>query len=39
MADKIVLLNAGHVEQIASPEELYTRPATCSRPDSSAPRP
>ena len=29
MADKIVLLNAGHVEQIASPEELYARPATC----------
>jgi len=28
MADKIVLLNAGHVEQIASPEELYARPAT-----------
>jgi len=28
MADKIVLLNAGHVEQIATPEELYTRPAT-----------
>jgi sn-glycerol 3-phosphate transport system ATP-binding protein len=28
MADKIVLLNAGRVEQIASPEELYARPAT-----------
>jgi ABC-type sugar transport system ATPase subunit len=28
MADKIVLLNAGHVEQIASPEELYARPVT-----------
>jgi sn-glycerol 3-phosphate transport system ATP-binding protein len=28
MADKIVLLNAGHVEQIASPAELYARPAT-----------
>jgi len=28
MADKIVLLNAGHAEQIASPEELYARPAT-----------
>ncbi len=28
MADKIVLLNAGHVEQIATPEELYARPAT-----------
>jgi sn-glycerol 3-phosphate transport system ATP-binding protein len=28
MADKIVLLNAGHVEQFAKPEELYARPAT-----------
>jgi sn-glycerol 3-phosphate transport system ATP-binding protein len=28
MADKIVLLNAGHVEQFAQPEELYARPAT-----------
>ncbi len=28
MADKIVLLNAGRVEQVASPEELYARPAT-----------
>jgi sn-glycerol 3-phosphate transport system ATP-binding protein len=28
MADKIVLLNAGHVEQIASPEQLYARPDT-----------
>jgi len=28
MADKIVLLNAGHIEQFAPPEELYARPAT-----------
>jgi sn-glycerol 3-phosphate transport system ATP-binding protein len=28
MADKIVLLNAGHVEQFADPEGLYARPAT-----------
>ena len=28
MADKIVLLNAGRVEQIAVPEDLYARPAT-----------
>jgi sn-glycerol 3-phosphate transport system ATP-binding protein len=28
MADKIVLLNAGHVEQFAQPEDLYARPAT-----------
>jgi sn-glycerol 3-phosphate transport system ATP-binding protein len=28
MADKIVLLNAGHVEQYAPPEDLYASPAT-----------
>jgi sn-glycerol 3-phosphate transport system ATP-binding protein len=28
MADKIVLLNAGHVEQFAQPEGLYAQPAT-----------
>jgi sn-glycerol 3-phosphate transport system ATP-binding protein len=28
MADKIVLLNAGHVEQYAKPEDLYAAPAT-----------
>lgn len=28
MADKIVLLNAGQVEQYAPPEDLYARPAT-----------
>jgi sn-glycerol 3-phosphate transport system ATP-binding protein len=28
MADRIVLLNAGRVEQIATPEELYLRPST-----------
>ena len=28
MADKIVLLNAGQVEQVSPPEELYARPAT-----------
>jgi len=28
MADKIVLLNAGHVEQYAKPEDLYACPAT-----------
>jgi sn-glycerol 3-phosphate transport system ATP-binding protein len=28
MADKIVLLEAGHIEQFAPPEELYARPAT-----------
>ncbi len=28
MADNIVLLNAGHVEQFAPPDELYARPST-----------
>jgi sn-glycerol 3-phosphate transport system ATP-binding protein len=28
MADQIVLLNAGRIEQFARPEELYARPAT-----------
>ncbi len=28
MADKIVLLEAGHIEQFSPPEELYARPAT-----------
>jgi sn-glycerol 3-phosphate transport system ATP-binding protein len=28
MADKIVVMNHGRIEQIASPRELYTRPAT-----------
>jgi len=28
MADRIVLLRAGKIEQVGSPDELYTRPAT-----------
>ncbi|MCZ0928544.1 MULTISPECIES: ABC transporter ATP-binding protein [Halomonadaceae] len=28
LADKIVVLNGGHVEQVGSPQELYQRPAT-----------
>ena len=28
MADRVVLLRAGRIEQVASPEELYARPAT-----------
>lgn len=28
MADKIVVLNAGRIEQVGSPMELYDRPAT-----------
>ena len=29
MADKIVVLRAGHIEQVGSPLELYRTPATC----------
>ncbi len=36
MADKIVVLQAGRVEQVGSPLELYHHPATCSWPGSSA---
>ncbi|MDG4870481.1 sn-glycerol-3-phosphate ABC transporter ATP-binding protein UgpC, partial [Guyparkeria sp. 1SP6A2] len=28
LADKIVVLNAGRVEQVGTPHELYQRPAT-----------
>ncbi|WP_417692413.1 ABC transporter ATP-binding protein [Pseudomonas sp.] len=28
LADKIVVLNGGHIEQVGSPRELYERPAT-----------
>lgn len=28
MADKVVCMNAGRIEQIGSPEEIYSRPAT-----------
>ncbi|MGP9767776.1 ABC transporter ATP-binding protein [Halomonas sp. AOP13-D3-9] len=28
LADKIVVLNGGHIEQVGSPHELYQRPAT-----------
>ena len=28
LADKIVVLNRGHIEQVGSPHELYQRPAT-----------
>lgn len=28
MADQVVLMNQGRVEQVASPQEIYTRPAT-----------
>ncbi|MFO1325769.1 MAG: ABC transporter ATP-binding protein [Rubrivivax sp.] len=29
MADQVVLLNKGRVEQVATPRELYARPASC----------
>jgi ABC-type sugar transport system ATPase subunit len=38
MADKIVVLNAGRIEQVGSPLELYEPPATCSSRASSAAR-
>jgi multiple sugar transport system ATP-binding protein len=38
MADKIVVLQAGVIEQVGSPLELYRRRATCSSPASSARR-
>jgi multiple sugar transport system ATP-binding protein len=28
LADRIVVMNAGHIEQVGSPDELYHRPAT-----------
>ncbi len=28
LADKIVVLNGGHIEQVGSPRELYERPAS-----------
>lgn len=28
MADHVVLMNAGRIEQVATPQEIYTRPAT-----------
>ena len=39
MADKIVVLRAGSVEQVGSPLELYNSPPTVSSPASSARRP
>ena len=38
MADKIVVLSAGSIEQIGSPLELYHRPKISSLPASSARR-
>ena len=38
LADRIVVLNAGRVEQVGTPLELYTTRPTCSSPASSARR-
>jgi ABC-type sugar transport system ATPase subunit len=38
LADRIVVLNAGRIEQVGAPLELYEHPATCSWPASSAAR-
>jgi ABC-type sugar transport system ATPase subunit len=38
LADKIVVLNAGRIEQIGGPIELYNRRTTSSSPASSARR-
>ena len=38
MADRIVVMHDGRIEQIGSPLELYDRPATCSSRSSSARR-
>ncbi len=38
MADKIVVLNKGRIEQVGSPLELYRSPPTCSSPASSVRR-
>ena len=36
LADRIVVMNAGRIEQVASPQEMYDNPATGSLPASSA---
>ena len=38
LADKVVVLNGGRIEQVGSPMELYHSPATASSPASSAAR-
>ncbi|STU94147.1 sugar ABC transporter [Klebsiella variicola] len=32
MADRIVVMNGGHVQQVGRPEYLYANPANCSSP-------
>jgi multiple sugar transport system ATP-binding protein len=36
MADKIVVMRGGVIEQVGAPLDLYDRPATASSPASSA---
>ena len=38
MADRIAVMNAGKIEQLGTPDELYERPSTPSSPASSASR-
>ena len=38
LADRIVVMNAGPMEQVGPPNDLYIHPATRSSPDSSARR-
>ena len=39
LADRVVVMNRGIIEQIGTPNELYHNPATASSPASSARRP
>ena len=38
LADRIVVFNAGRIEQVGTPRELYERPRNTSSPSSSAAR-
>jgi sn-glycerol 3-phosphate transport system ATP-binding protein len=38
LAQRMIVMNAGRMEQFGTPEEVYNRPATCSWPASSARR-
>ena len=39
MGDLVAVMRNGVIQQLASPSEIFARPATCSSPDSSARRP
>ena len=38
LADRIVILERGVIQQVGTPNEVFNRPATCSSPASSARR-